>query len=182
MDRREIKTKASIYAAFNTLLLKKSFSQITIQNIIDEANIGRSTFYSHFETKEDLLDSVCKDFYEHIMEEHKGKEKTHDFSHSINDLQNFACHILYHIRDSSFSIGGLIQGDTSNYFYDGLQKAFHSWCLTNLKPTKKIPEELSLAFISGNLVTICKWWVKNEYKETPERASLYYLDSIKDCL
>ena len=55
MDRREEKTIETIYQAFTNLINTKDFDDITIQNILDEAKIGRSTFYCHFKTKNDLL-------------------------------------------------------------------------------------------------------------------------------
>lgn len=54
-DRRVIRTKQLLWDALVKLILKKGYDAVTIQDIIDEANIGRSTFYSHFESKENLL-------------------------------------------------------------------------------------------------------------------------------
>lgn len=55
IDRRVQRTKKLLWGSLVALIIRKGYDSVTIQDIIDEANIGRSTFYSHYENKEQLL-------------------------------------------------------------------------------------------------------------------------------
>lgn len=59
MDRRQNKTRKAIFAAFEEVISEKRYEQITVQDIIDRADIGRTTFYAHFETKDSVLEAIC---------------------------------------------------------------------------------------------------------------------------
>ena len=55
-DLRVIRTKKLIFTAFINLIQEKDYNSITVQDISDRAMINRSTFYSHFKDKQDVLD------------------------------------------------------------------------------------------------------------------------------
>ncbi len=55
MDRRSARTRRALHEALISLILRKGYDAITVQEIIDKADIGRATFYAHYRGKEDLL-------------------------------------------------------------------------------------------------------------------------------
>ena len=61
-DRRVNRTIESLRNALIELIVEKHYDSITVQDIIDRANVGRSTFYTHFRDKEDLLIGDWKKF------------------------------------------------------------------------------------------------------------------------
>lgn len=127
MDRRQRKTRKAIFDAFTKLLEDKSYSGITVQEIIDEADISRSTFYSHFETKDELLRELCTEIFEHVFSNHISKENSHDFSGSDNDLKEEITHMLYHLQDNNRYISRILSCESGeifmNFFKEYLKKS-----------------------------------------------------------
>ncbi len=54
-DRRSERTRAALIKAFNDLLLSEGYEYVTVERVAERANIGRSTFYTHYTGKEDIL-------------------------------------------------------------------------------------------------------------------------------
>jgi AcrR family transcriptional regulator len=54
-DRRVRRTRALLHQALIELILEKGYGRITVQDILDRADVGRSTFYSHYRDKDTLL-------------------------------------------------------------------------------------------------------------------------------
>ena len=67
MDRRQKKTRTAIFDAFISLLTEYSYSQITVGQILERADVGRATFYAHFETKDYLLKELCEELFDHLF-------------------------------------------------------------------------------------------------------------------
>src|SRR5438046_8703795 len=57
IDRRIQRTQELLKTALMSLIQEKGFEALSVQDIIDRANVGRATFYAHFDNKEDLLAS-----------------------------------------------------------------------------------------------------------------------------
>ena len=54
-DRRTERTRQALNSAFVGMLLDEGYESVTVERIAERANVGRSTFYMHFKSKEDIL-------------------------------------------------------------------------------------------------------------------------------
>lgn len=68
IDRRIQRTQELLRGALKSLILESGFERLSVQAIIDRANVGRATFYAHFNNKEDLLRSGLDDLHAVLRE------------------------------------------------------------------------------------------------------------------
>ena len=67
VDRRVQRTRDVLHQALISLTIEKGYEVITVQDIIDRANVGRSTFYAHYAGKQDLLMNGLKNLSKHLL-------------------------------------------------------------------------------------------------------------------
>ena len=104
MDRRQRKTREAIFNAFTELLSKKHYSQITVGEIIEKADIGRATFYSHFETKDFLLKELCEELFCHIFDATEDGGEKHQHIFACDAPSSVVLHLLQHLQKNDNSI------------------------------------------------------------------------------
>lgn len=63
-DRRVRRTRLAVFDAFRTLVLSQRYDDIRVADIIEAADIGRSTFYDHFGSKDDVLLSSIEPLFD----------------------------------------------------------------------------------------------------------------------
>ena len=179
MDRRQQKTRTAIFQAFNRLLERKHFNSITVQEILDEANIGRSTFYSHFETKDALLKEMCTDIFNHVFSHELSAETSHDFSLWDHGLQEKITHLLYHLKDNRGNVLGVLSGESGElfmrYFKEYLITMFEQYPDSN---REDVPKEFALNHLVGSLAEAVRWWIGTRMNMPPEELSVNYLRLI----
>ena len=79
-DKRVQRSKTAIKGAFLTLLYKKPFSQITVSEIVKEADYNRGTFYANFETKEHIRDELIQDILREMVKQIRVPYQSNRFS------------------------------------------------------------------------------------------------------
>ncbi|MBE6101025.1 MAG: TetR/AcrR family transcriptional regulator [Selenomonas ruminantium] len=176
MDRRQKKTRTAIFTAFNELLTEKSYHQITVQDIIDRANVGRTTFYDHFETKDALLKEMCMSLFDHVFSDMLHPESTHDFSLSDGSSRTVITHMIYHLRDSKKNILGILGCESGELFLQFFRQYLKDIFSPYLPVSggEKIPKDFLLNHISGSFVNMIEWWIKGGTRETPEQLATYF--------
>lgn len=187
MDRRQQKTRTAIFTAFSRILAQKSYSKITVQEIIDAANVGRTTFYAHFETKDDLLKALCEELFGHIVSSALDCTHTHGLYSDRNAPESVFCHLLQHLQEDENNILELLSCESSEiflrYFKDSLNKLIQNQFVNqNRKNNTDISQDFLVNHISGSFVEMVLCWIKGRMKQTPEELDRYFRAVIEPIL
>lgn len=184
MDRRQKKTREAIFTAFTTLLSKKNYNQISVQDIIDEADIGRTTFYAHFETKDYLLKDLCEELFGHIIDTAMGLPHGHYHYSCGSKKDSVFLHLLRHLQENDRNILELLSSENNEiflrYFKSNLKKLIViQYAEKGLLKSSTLPEDYLVNHISSSFVETVDWWISHQMRETPEEITEYFLAVIE---
>jgi AcrR family transcriptional regulator len=165
-DARVRRTRDALGDALITLMQEKPFDTITVQDVLDRARVSRSTFYSHYSDKDDLLMSDAEEFFEAIsmsLSAHGDKSDrvfpVQEFFAHLSDVQPFYKAL---VKSGKFQENmELARG----HFARGIERR-----LSELPRAQTIaPNERSaIAFTqAGALLSLLTWWLDRGMRETP---------------
>src|SRR5215813_9335673 len=166
-DARVRRTRDALGDALVALMQEKPFDSITVQDVLDRAQVGRSTFYSHYSDKDDLLMSDADEFFESIA---MALSAHGDKSDRVLPVREFFGHIIdaKQFVDALRNSGKLNENFelAQGHFARGIEKR-----LKQLPRAANIPESerpIRAFAHAGALLSLLTWWIDRGMKETPE--------------
>lgn len=181
MDRRQQKTRKAIFTALIGLLSQKDFRQITVGEIIAQADVGRATFYAHFETKDDLLRALCEELFCHIFDAMDGNTHKHIFDCKAPD--SVFLHLFQHLQRNDNNILQLLSGQNNElflqYFKDNLHRLIENQLhLFAFRKSDKLPDSFWIDHIASTFTQTVSWWIKNGMEQSPETITEYFFLAV----
>ena len=179
MDRRQRKSREAIFRAFEELLKKRDFANITVAEIIDKADVGRATFYAHFETKEFLLKELCEELFCHIFDIEEEDDHGHKHIFDCEGEDGVFLHLFKHIEKNDNNLLSLLSSSNNEiflkFFKDNLKKLSQSQLdLLKGKSVEKLPEDFRVNHIASVFTEVLEWWINTGLKESPEEITEYF--------
>jgi len=173
-DRRILRTRQMITESLLNLLMQKKFNDITIQEITDEANVGRATFYLHYRSKEECLIQLLTQGFDSLV---AGIDQTVGSQNKdmIAVVEQIFIHTAHHRKLYLALLGDYqsanVLADVQNYIRGkmllntsappGLDPIFHQAIAT---------------YLTGALLTLLMWWLQEEPPLSTHEAARIFVE------
>jgi AcrR family transcriptional regulator len=162
-DARAVRTRGELASALIALMHGKGFDDITVQNICERANVGRSTFYAHFQDKDEL-------FIRHtvVFGRELGAQLTWD-----DELEAFrfpARWLFEHVRQMKPIFDSLSRARKTEFimkvWQNNIAEVFEQRVLAIRRGTA-MESDISVVILAqqlaGTLMTLLVWWIDHHY-------------------
>jgi AcrR family transcriptional regulator len=169
-DRRVRRTRKAIQDALISLMTEKGYEAVTVQDIIDRADVGRSTFYMHYTDKDDLLRdnfAVLRSLVEQPVPLEAANRRR---------LLRFSLPLFRHIhaeRRLARALfgrpgGGPVVRQVEEVLTDIVRTELAELFATD--PPSRAPEDAVVRYVVGAYLALLDWWLDAEPVLSPEEA------------
>lgn len=165
-DERIRRTHQRLGAALVELIQEKPINEVTVQEVLDRASVGRSTFYLHFRDKNDLLFSQLEKALEMMSTALSVRKEDSNRVVAVAEM-------FEHIGGQNKIYRALADAGRLHDFFDLAQDYFARGIERRLKELKRLPklpqsELRARAFaLAGSLLSLLRWWIDHGAKESP---------------
>jgi len=172
-DPRVKRTQKGLWEALRTLLEDRSFEQISVTDICEEATINRTTFYKHFESKYELLSYGLKYDQEtaqrkrhRVRSAEEREQEITQFLEEITSDRHYYRHLLVDKEEQWLST--LLRHQTAEHIEGRLANAqAHGRRFT-------IPLPIIAQFYAGARLALVTWWLENDRVVSSEELAHYW--------
>jgi AcrR family transcriptional regulator len=178
IDRRVARTRAMLQQAHISLILEKGYEAITVDDICAAANVGRSTFYAHYTSKDDLRRSGLEHLRKELVDRQKdalakpGDIKDRSLGFSLTMFEHAHDHIdLY--RALVGGRGGAIALATIRQILSDLVRNELATTVDK-KSSDVIPREVVVQYVVGAFMAVMTWWLDGGAKVPARRIDAMF--------
>lgn len=172
LDRRVQRTRQLLNEALISLIAEQGYDSITVQNIIDRANVGRSTFYAHYQDKEDLLLKGMAEIVHSLILDIESP------SNGLNGAEAYprilsATPLFEHTQEQHRLYKAMVGGRGVEVIIKTIQQHLSSHIqnqIEQLLPAEQSPAiDLTVVatYLAGALLTLLTWWLDNNMPYSP---------------
>lgn len=180
--RNFTRSEKAIIRAYVTLMQKKNTDKITVTDIVNEADLNRSTFYAHFKS----ADSVREKIHSDIINELLGMTKKSDYKNSLQDPYRAMKHVLDFINKDEEMYKMLLNTSGADTFLHKLRDIVINQYMSDeiILPYINNREEfeMNLRLFIGGFVYVIKDWATGTINIPLERCTVIMSESIKNCV
>jgi AcrR family transcriptional regulator len=172
-DRRSERTRHTLGDALVSLMLERRYVDLTVQDILDRANIGRSTFYAHFWDKDDLLASTIARMIEALSQHmDQGSGDSTALLPSLGLFQHVQgqYHLLYRAFVPLQGVEMLTQtlrGHLCQHVEQRLRRLLPA-------PTADLTIMVTTQAVVGAFLALLHWWLEQEMPLSPEQMDAHF--------
>jgi AcrR family transcriptional regulator len=181
MDRRVQKTKRLLTQALIDLILEKGYENVTVQSILDRANVGRSTFYMHYENKDLLFVDGPRNLGLSLFDQKHGAKR---LTSNPMEFRVFFDHVNQNLPLAKATLGKRGGSLIIDSFRTQIQRAIEEHYRSNFSQSKK--NKMRLGFLSqaasAGVMALVTAWVDSHLEISAEEMSSWCRDMIEGIL
>jgi AcrR family transcriptional regulator len=173
LDKRVIRTRHAIQWALIDLIVERGYEDVTVQQILDRANVGRSTFYVHFRDKEEVFRTSLANMKIGLEHEWRSASTDSKPTERLGFTQPFLRHL-----DGNRHIWRAIVGREAGAITDRqMRRMLAELTRADLayvaEPSPRI--EAAVQTIVGSLMALVTWWLDCEIAMTADELNNLFL-------